>query len=71
MVEVVKQCLQNDPRERPRTEELLTRLQGMRMEVEGEYGQDSVKLDLVKVRMAKQLKEKDRRMEELTQQQVW
>ncbi len=67
----MKQCLQNDPRERPSTEELLTRLQEMRTDVEGGYGQDPIKLDLAKVRMAKQLQEKDRRMEELTQQQVW
>ncbi len=67
---MVKQCLQNDPHERPSTENLLTRLQRMRMEVEGEYG-GPVKLDMVRVRLTKEVREKARRMEELTQQQVW
>ncbi len=67
---MVKQCLQNDPRERPSTEELLTRLQGMRMEVDGQYG-GPFKLDMVRVRLAKEVREKARRIEELTQQQVW
>ncbi len=72
LVEVVKQCLHNDPHERPSTEELLTELQGMRMEVEGRYvDSHPIKLDMVRVRLAKQVKEKVRRMEELTQQQVW
>ena len=70
LVELVKQCLQNDPRERPSTEELLTRLQGMRVEVEGEHG-GSIKLDMARLRLSKEVREKDRRMEELTQQQVW
>ncbi len=71
LVELVKQCLQNDPPERPSTEELLTRLQGMRMEVEGEYGGNHpIKLDMVRLRLTKEVKEKDRRLEELTQQQV-
>ena len=67
LVELVKQCLLNDPSERPRTEALLTTLKGVRAEVEGEYG-GPVKLDMVRVRFAKEVKEKDRRLEEL---QVW
>ena len=63
LVELVKQCLHNDPNLRPSSEELLTRLQGVRGEVEGEYG-GPVKLDMVRVRLAKQVKE-------LTLQQVW
>ncbi len=71
LVEMVKQCLHNDPRERPSTEELLTKLQEIRMEVEGQYvSSHPIKLDMVRVRMAKEVKEKDRRIEELTQQQV-
>ncbi len=69
MVQLIKQCLHNDPQQRPSTEELLTRLQGMRGKVEGEYG-GPFKLDMVRVRLAKEVKEKDRRIEELTQQQV-
>ena len=70
LVELVKQCLHNNPRERPSTEELLTRLQGVRREVEGQYGGGAVRVDLARVRLAKEAKEKDRRIEELTQQQV-
>ena len=66
----MKQCLQNNPRERPSTEQLLTRLQGVRGEVEGEYGGGAIKLDLARVRLAKEVKEKDRMIEELTEQQV-
>ncbi len=69
LVEMVKQCLNNDPCERPSTEELLTRLQGMRREVEGEYG-GPFKLDMVRVKLAKEVKQKDSRIEELTQRQV-
>ena len=62
LVQLVKQCLHNDHNERPSTVELLTRLQGMRIQVEGEYG-GPVKLDMVRVRLAKEVKEKDRRLE--------
>ena len=63
LVELVKQCLDNEPEERPSTEELLTRLQRMRAEVEGEYG-GPFKLDLVRLKLAREVKEKDRRIEE-------
>ena len=70
-MQLVKQCLHNVPNLRPRTEELLTRLQGMRVQVEGEYGSSHpIRLDMVRVRLAKVVKEKDSRIEELTQQQV-
>ena len=39
------------------------------MEVEGEYG-GPIRLDMVRVRLAKEVKMKERRIEELTQQQV-
>ena len=72
LVELVKQCLLNEPRARPSTEELLARLQGMRAEVEGVYGRGlPIRLDMVRVRLAKEVREMSRRMEELTQQQVW
>lgn len=70
LVNLVKQCLHNDPHERPSSEELLIKLQKIRIEVEGEYGQDTIKVDFTKVRMAKQLQEKDSRIDELTQQQL-
>ena len=69
LVELVKQCLHNVPEERPSTDELLARLQRMREEVEGEYG-GQVKLDMVRVRLAKEVKIKDRKIEKLTQQKV-
>ena len=68
LVELVKQCLHNTPRERPNTDELLARLQRMKVEVEGECG-GPVRLDIVRVRLAKEVK--DRRIVELTQQQVY
>ena len=69
LVELVKQCLHNAPEDRPSTEEVLAVLQGLRAEVEGEYG-ISFRLDIEKLRLAKEGKMKDRRLEELTQQQV-
>ena len=69
LVELVKECLSNTPDRRPTTDDLLARLQRMREEVEGEYG-GPVKLDMVRVRLAKEVKILNRRIEELTQQQV-
>ena len=70
LVLLVKQCLHNAPNRRPSTEQLLTRLQGMRAAVEGEYGGGAVKVDLARVKLTKEVKEKDRRIQQLTQQQV-
>ena len=70
LVLLVKQCLHNDPQERPSTEQLLTRLQGMRVEIEGEYGSSPIRLDMVRLRQAKEMKEKDRTIKQFTQQQV-
>ena len=62
LVQLVKQCLHNDPRQRPSTDELLATLQRMKVEVEGGYGVQ-IKLDMEKLRLAKEVKE-------LKQQQV-
>ena len=70
LVELVKGCLHNAPEQRPTTDDLLARLQRMREEVEGQYGAIQVKLDLPKMRMARELRQKDRQLEELTQLQV-
>ena len=51
LVQLVKQCLQDAPEDRPTTDELLSRLQGMREEVEGEYGGIPLRLDMVRVRL--------------------
>jgi len=69
-VELVKQCLHNNPHQRPSTDDLLTRLQRMKVEVEGEYGACPVRLDMVRLRLAKDVAIKDRRIEELTRLQV-
>ena len=64
LVQLVKQCLQNIPDQRPSTDELLATLQRMKVEVEGEYG-GPMRLDMVRVRLAKEVKLKDRRIEQL------
>ena len=69
LVQLVKQCLHNVPRQRPSTDELLSTLQRMKVEVEGEYG-IQIRLDMEKLRLAKTVKLKDRRIGELTQLQV-
>ena len=70
LVQLIKQCLHNAPAERPAIEEVLERLQRMRVEVEGGYGSNLVKLDIHKVLLLKEMKMKDRRIEELTQHRV-
>lgn len=70
LVSLVEQCLDNIPDQRPTTDELLTGLQKMAVEIEGEYGDNPVKLDLVRVRLAKTLKAKDQKIEEMLQIQV-
>ena len=63
LVELVKECLLNAPDRRPTSGDLLARLQGIREEVEGEYGYP-FKLDMARVKLAKEVKQ-------LTQQQVY
>ena len=70
LIQLVKQCLNNVPNERPNSDQLLTTLQRVKVEVEGEYG-GPIRLDMVRVRLVKEVKEKDRRIVELTQQQVY
>ena len=67
---LVKQCLQDIPDQRPSTDELLATLQRMKVEVEGEYGGIHIRLDMEKLRLAKDVKTKEERIEELLQQQV-
>lgn len=55
LAHLIKQCLHNVPEQRPISEKILTVLQGMRVKVEGEYG-EPIKLDLAKVRLAKEMK---------------
>ena len=66
LVQLVKQCLCNVPDQRPSTDEVLGSLQRMKVEVEGVYGGSLAKLDIGKVLLAKEMKMKDKRIEELT-----
>ena len=66
LVLLVKQCLHNVPDQRPSTDEVLGSLQRMKVEMEGVYGGSLVKLDIDKVLLAKEMKMKDKRIEELT-----
>lgn len=70
LVTLVKQCLNDNPDIRPKADELLTSLQRMRVEVEGEYCTNPIRLDLTRMRLAKIIKVKDQRIEELIQLQV-
>ena len=70
LVLLVKQCLNNIPEKRLNADELLTQLQEMKVEIEGAYSVNPVKLDLIRVRLAKKMKEKDQRIEELLQIKV-
>ncbi len=65
LVQLVKQCLHNAPDLRPTTDEVLGSLEGMRVEVEGVYGGSLVKLDMGKVLLAKEMRMKDKRLEEM------
>ena len=69
LVELVKECLNNAPDQRPTTDNLLARLQRMREEVEMACGGGMVRLDLSKIPLLKELKIKDRRIEEQMVQQ--
>ena len=68
LVELVKECLNNDPDRRPTTDDLLARLQRMREEVE--EGGGAVRFDMSKMKLLKEAKIKDKQIEELTQRQV-
>ena len=71
LVQLVKQCLHNAPDQRPSTDVLLTTLQRMKVEVEGQYGGSPLNLDIVvRVKQAEEIRVKDRRLEQLTQKQV-
>lgn len=67
---LIEQCLHNAPQERPSAEDLLATLRRMRVEVQGEYGDNPIRLDITRVRVAKEIKLKDTRIQELIQLQV-
>lgn len=57
LVRVVHQCLHNIPAQRPSAEELLQQIEAVRAQIEGPYGGQLKKVDVVKVGMMKALKE--------------
>ena len=65
LVQLVKQCLHNTPSRRPATDEVLNQLQKLKIEVQGVYGGDLVKLDINRVLLAKDIKMKDKRITQL------
>ena len=62
MVQLVKECLDNDPEYRPSSEDVLQRLEGMRSHIRDPYQ------DLTKVEMMKLLEQKDREVQSQLQQ---
>ena len=68
LVQLVHQCLHNDPTRRPSAEELLQQLEAVRAQVEGgPYGQ-FVSVNMEKLRMVRALREKDTEIGQLQQQ---
>lgn len=66
LVNLVRNCLKNDPEERPSSEVLLCEVYAMKEEVEQVYGESSVKLlDMKRISLAKDNNRKGRRISEL------
>ena len=66
LVQLVSQCLHNNPHTRPSSEELLGRLHEVKTEVEKMYGGNVGKLlNISNVLLVKEMKMKDNRIEEL------
>ncbi len=53
LVQLVTQCLHNDPRQRPSARQVLSQLEGMRAHIEDPY-QDMSKLELIQVLRARE-----------------
>ena len=70
LVLLVKQCLQDISDQRPSTDELLATLQRMKEEVERVFGSNQFRVDMEKLRLAKEVKTKDVQIEEFVHQQV-
>ena len=62
IVQLVKECLDNDPEYRPSSEDVLQRLEGMKSQIQDPYQ------DLTKVEMMKLLEQKDRENQSQLQQ---
>jgi len=68
LVQLVQQCLHNIPDRRPSAGDILQQLEAAKTQIEGPYGSQLVKVDVVKVGMVKALREKDTEIERLQQQ---
>ena len=65
LTQLVKQCLRNDPARRPVMEQVMTELQEVRANTEGEYGSELAKLDAVRqIVIVKQMKQKEAKVQE-------
>ena len=64
LVLLVRQCLQDDPNLRPDTDELLITLQRMKVDLERVFGSTQFRVDMEKLRLAKDLKARDKQIEE-------
>ena len=65
LVDLVKQCLHNAPERRPSTEEVLSRVRDVKLEVEGAHGNITRQLNITNILVLKELKQKDRTILEM------
>ena len=64
LIQLITSCLQNDPSDRPTSEDLLASLEEMKDGTEGPYG-DIIRLDAVRqVTMMRAMRERDRNIRE-------
>ncbi len=70
LIQLIKDCLRNEPKGRPSTDVVLTRLSKIRNKMKGKY-EEVVKLDVTKLNILKQMKIKDSSIEQMIHQQVF
>ena len=66
-MQLVHQCLRNTPARRPSAMELLQQLEALKAQIEGPYGSQLKKVDVVKVGMMKALREIESLQEQVHQ----
>ena len=67
LVQLVHQCLHNISAQRPSAEDLLQQIEAVRAQIEGPYGGQLKKVDVVKVGMMKALREIESLQEQVQQ----
>ena len=66
LLQLMSQCLDNDPQTRPSSEEILDRLQGKKKEIERIYGgHTGAMLNIGSILAVKDMKSKDKKIKEL------